>query len=210
MQTDKREDDFNFYNRGSFAVNEVESFISDWTHEWTLDTTRQSVTDSRPGEEQAQNPQKDTQAYHIARHSLQWKPFDKYRNSISNRDLYNLVLPIIGELEELHNGTHGRVFLAKLPAKKSITAHADWQEYLLVSRRHHIPIITNANVHFTVGGETKAMRAGEVWEINNSKVHSVVNDGEDDRVHLIIDIIPNELFLESDNRNLLPNGKRFN
>jgi hypothetical protein len=134
---------------------------------------------------------------------------DKYRNTIMDRELYNIVLPIIGELERQHDGTHGRVFLAKLPAKKAITPHADWQEYLLVSRRNHIPVITNANVHFTVGDETKVMAAGEVWEINNSKVHSVVNDGEDDRVHLIIDIIPNELFQESDNMNLLANGKRF-
>lgn len=208
MQIDKREDDFNYVGFGSVDVREIASFISGWTHEWTVDTHRQSVN-SRPGEEQSQNPQKDTQAYFIAWHALQWKPMDKYKNTINNRELYNIVLPIIGNLEKLHNGTHGRVFLAKLPAKKAITPHADWQEYLLVSRRNHIPVTTNANVHFTVGDETKVMGTGEVWEINNSKVHSVVNDGEDDRVHLIIDIIPNELFQESDNRNLLLNGKRF-
>jgi hypothetical protein len=208
MRVDKREDDFNFVIHGSVNVSEITSFISTWEHEWTVDTHRQSVN-LRPGEEQSQNPQKDTQAYFIANHALQWQPYEKYRNTILNKDLYEIVWPIIEELEIQHNGTHGRVFLAKLPAKKVITPHADWQEYLLVSRRNHIPVVTNANVHFTVGDETINMKTGEIWEINNSKVHGVVNDGEDDRVHLIIDIIPNELFEESDNRNRLSNGRRF-
>jgi len=192
MRIDKREDDFNFVNQGSVSVAAIASFISAWEHEWTVDTQRQSLN-LRPDETQSQNPQKDTQAYFIAQYALQWQPGGEYRSAILNNDLYNLVLPIVTELETQHNGKHGRVFLAKLPAKKAISPHADWQEYLLVSRRNHIPVITNANVQFTVGDETKVMAAGEVWEINNSKVHSVVNDGEDDRVHLIIDIIPNEL-----------------
>jgi hypothetical protein len=192
MQTDKREDAFNFIDLGSVAVGDIASFISGWTYEWTVDTQRQSLN-LRPDEAQSQNPQKDTQAYFIAQYALQWQPGGEYRSAILNSDLYNLVLPIVTELETRHNGKHGRVFLAKLPAKKTITPHADWQEYLLVCRRNHIPIITNADVRFTVGDETKVMKTGEVWEINNSKVHSVVNGGEDDRVHLIVDIIPNEL-----------------
>jgi hypothetical protein len=192
MRIDKREEDFNFGIRGSVNIEQIASFISEWEYEWTVDTQRQSLN-LRPSEEQAQNPQKDTQAYFIANFKLQWQPGDEYRVAIMNSDLYNIVLPIIRELESQHNGRHGRVFLAKLPAKKTITPHADWQEYLLVCRRNHIPIITNADVRFTVGDETKFMKTGEIWEINNSRVHSVVNDGEDDRVHLIIDIIPNEL-----------------
>ena len=31
------------------------------------------------------------------------------------------------------------------------------------------------------------MKVGELWEINNSKYHSVVNDGDTDRIHMIID-----------------------
>ena len=32
------------------------------------------------------------------------------------------------------------------------------------------------------------MKPGEIWEINNDlKPHSVKNDGDDDRIHLLID-----------------------
>ena len=31
------------------------------------------------------------------------------------------------------------------------------------------------------------MKLGEMWEINNTETHSVVNDGDVDRIHMIID-----------------------
>jgi hypothetical protein len=209
MQIDKREDDFNYYGFGSVDVREIASVVSGWTEEWFRNTHRQTLMSIRPGEDTPRNPHKDTQSYWVARHEMTWKPMDKYKNSILDREMYNMLLPIIGNLEKLHNGTHGQIVFIKLPAKKETTLHKDHMEYLLVCRRIHIPIITNANVLFNVGGETKNMKTGEMWEINNSKDHGVVNDGEDDRVHVVIDIIPNELFQESDNRNLLLNGKRF-
>ena len=58
------------------------------------------------------------------------------------------------------------------------------------SRRIHIPLVTTDNVDFTVGGEQRAMREGELWEINNAREHSVVNRGVERRVHLIIDWVP--------------------
>ena len=36
------------------------------------------------------------------------------------------------------------------------------------------------------------MRVGEFWEINNGRKHSVDNRGSEDRVHLIIDWMPNQ------------------
>ncbi len=35
------------------------------------------------------------------------------------------------------------------------------------------------------------MREGEFWEINNSLDHSVENQGDADRIHLIVDWMPN-------------------
>jgi aspartyl/asparaginyl beta-hydroxylase (cupin superfamily) len=36
------------------------------------------------------------------------------------------------------------------------------------------------------------MKEGECWEINNNKIHRVANNSEMDRIHLTIDIIPNQ------------------
>lgn len=80
-----------------------------------------------------------------------------------------------------------RVLLVKLKAKTKIAPHVDNGESLINCKRTHIPIITNDYVTFTVGGETKCLKEGEIWEIDNTKEHSVINDSNENRIHLIID-----------------------
>ena len=53
--------------------------------------------------------------------------------------------------------------------------------------RIHLPLVTNDKVLFTIDGETRHLKYGEMIEIDNLKTHSVVNDGENDRIHLLID-----------------------
>ena len=53
--------------------------------------------------------------------------------------------------------------------------------------RVHIPIITNNSVVFTIGGEDRHLKQGELIEIDNVERHSVVNNGDTDRVHILID-----------------------
>ena len=96
----------------------------------------------------------------------------------------------IVELENILKTFYGSGFLVrliidKMLANTTIPKHVDGGT---VGYRHHIPIITNTGVVFTVGGENKHMMQGEIWEINNQLPHAVVNYGED-RVHLIADWI---------------------
>jgi hypothetical protein len=41
-----------------------------------------------------------------------------------------------------------------------------------------------------VNKESENMAEGYIYEINNSKIHSVYNGGSENRIHLIIDILP--------------------
>lgn len=78
--------------------------------------------------------------------------------------------------------------LINLPAKSYIRTHIDAAYIFKLSSRLHIPIITNDKCIFIVDNEKKQMKPGEIWEINNDlKSHSVKNDGDDDRIHLLID-----------------------
>jgi hypothetical protein len=36
------------------------------------------------------------------------------------------------------------------------------------------------------------MKVGDCWEVNNNKEHAVKNLGQTDRIHLMIDIMPNQ------------------
>jgi hypothetical protein len=86
-----------------------------------------------------------------------------------------------------------RATLVRLKAGGRITPHQDNNFSLAHSHRIHVPVITSENVHFTVGSETIAMREGELYEINNRRLHSVHNGGDADRVHLILDyVLPGE------------------
>lgn len=80
-----------------------------------------------------------------------------------------------------------RLLLVCLLAKGVIPQHVDTGYSLCTARRIHVPVITNEGVIFTVGGEARALPAGEIWEINNTRAHSVENTSDQDRVHLIVD-----------------------
>ena len=80
-----------------------------------------------------------------------------------------------------------RALLVKLPAKTKIEPHKDVHYGLEECKRTHIPLITNEKVKFIVDDEEKYMKVGEIWEINNQNVHSVINDSDHDRIHFIID-----------------------
>ena len=96
-------------------------------------------------------------------------------------------------LDKYGQGYFIRINLVKLLAQGSIPEHQDKNFSLAHSHRIHIPIITNDQVFFTVGDETINMQVGEIIEINNRRNHSVKNDSQEDRVHLIIDfVIPGE------------------
>ncbi len=83
-----------------------------------------------------------------------------------------------------------RAFLTRLMPQGVIPPHVDGGYSLLHSRRIHIPILSSGPIEFTVGGEQRLMKEGELWEINNAREHSVVNRGDQERVHLIIDWVP--------------------
>ena len=95
--------------------------------------------------------------------------------------------------EEFGYGYFIRATLVRLKAGGSIDEHTDNNFSLSHSHRVHVPIETNDKVLFSVGKETRNLLAGEVVEINNRRLHSVVNEGDTGRIHLILDfVLPGE------------------
>ncbi|RKG90852.1 aspartyl/asparaginyl beta-hydroxylase domain-containing protein [Corallococcus sp. CA049B] len=52
--------------------------------------------------------------------------------------------------------------------------------------RLHIPIVTNDDVVFRIGGERCVWKPGELWYGDFSQLHSVENRGDTTRVHLLV------------------------
>lgn len=82
----------------------------------------------------------------------------------------------------------GQTKVMRLKAGTSLPEHTDIHPYWDKRIRIHIPIITNTGVLFHCDGETVQMEAGSCFVLDNARPHSVENNGDEDRYHLVIDI----------------------
>ena len=112
-------------------------------------------------------------------------------------------LPQVEELLELFPGKLHRVRLMKLvPNGGELERHTDQvdpdsgvQNGKVM--RFHFPLITNDNVVFTmwgVDGKPKSanMKVGECWYLDTRKPHQAINNGDSDRIHLVVDVEAND------------------
>jgi|DEB0MinimDraft_6_1074348.scaffolds.fasta_scaffold07108_2 hypothetical protein len=117
------------------------------------------------------------------------------------------LLPATEKLLTLLPGVHHRIRLMRLTAgggelrrhTDQVDPDAGVMEGQLL--RFHFPIITNDDVKFTMWNtknEKKEvnMRVGELWAIDTRKPHMAINGGEDDRIHLVIDVEANNALRE--------------
>ncbi len=115
-------------------------------------------------------------------------------------------LPYARELiEQLVPATPLRCLVARLAAGALIYPHRDEPDYFAKTIRLHIPVITDPSVAMMAQGLAYTMRPGEVWALNNSNVHAVLNGWDRPRTHLICDFLPSPdlcALLQAGERNL--------
>ncbi len=87
-------------------------------------------------------------------------------------------------------GTIIRAMAAKLLAGGRIIPHRDSHPSFGAGHRIHVPIVTNPRVRFMIDGRPYQLEVGQAYEINNQKVHSVMNKGDVDRINFIFDYLP--------------------
>jgi len=175
---------FTFRHICNLDVDRIKELVSNLTEEQWLENTSRQVTFKNHAL---------TQTYFLADYPLDWKIGSDYQGRVTrpDSDLWLETYPIVKFLEEYNDGKVGRVMITKLLAGGNIEPHRDGGDYLNVVRRHHIPIVTSKEVLFFVDDRGVNMRQGELWEINNMMTHKVQNPSITDRIHLMIDIVPN-------------------
>jgi hypothetical protein len=175
---------FTFRHIRNVPIERIQELVSQLTEEQWLENTSRQVTFENHSL---------TQTYFLHNHPLEWSINEPYQGTITYPDseLWSAVYPIVDFLEQFHGGRVGRVMFPKLMAGGDIQPHQDGGDYLDIVRRHHIAIFTAPEVLFFVDGRGINMREGELWEINNMLRHEVRNPSSIDRVHLMVDIIPN-------------------
>ena len=174
---------YTFNNYGNFDTSEILRIINDENLDWDDFRFRQITFKEH---------------IHTKTIPILFQP-DFRSFEISPTKHYNLFKDQIFLLEETLNNNIGydghifRAILVMLVKGGKIPKHRDGGITLLEPKRIHIPIVTNEKCFFTVGDEIKNLQVGEIWEINNGfKLHEVSNDGDEDRIHLIVDWKPNQ------------------
>ena len=130
-------------------------------------------------------------------------------NTVSESVTYTEIINSCPYLKEIIDGflfEKTTVRLLRLASGAIIKPHTDTElGYEDGCFRIHIPVITNPNVEFILDNQRLLMNEGECWYINANFTHSVVNNGREDRIHLVIDGIRNEwtdaLFFKEANEN---------
>lgn len=54
--------------------------------------------------------------------------------------------------------------------------------------RVHVPLLTNDWSYFRISGERHHMYVGAAFKVNTEALHSVTNDGDTPRIHLMFDV----------------------
>lgn len=87
------------------------------------------------------------------------------------------------------------VRLLRLAPNSTVKEHTDPTLGLEIEKsviRLTIPILNNDDVVFFLNGTPVPMEPGECWYLRLTDPHKVVNAGNEERINLTIDMIPNE------------------
>lgn len=187
-----KEEPWSYIYHGDYDINQIKNMINNLNEEWTKDVSRQKVYQTH----------RDTECITIIKMSYAWIKGHEVQ-VITDKDFLDLetkksIEYIISDLENKINGKAVRFEIVNMKPYSRIRTHKDRTDINYLARRIHIPVITNENVLFKVDNVPMHMKAGQAYEINNIKWHSVYNNSEYNRVHLIIDILPIEFYFDDD------------
>lgn len=85
-----------------------------------------------------------------------------------------------------------------LPAGRRVYPHIDRGQYYRLRGRYHLVLKSTAGSWLKAGDEEVRMREGELWWFDNDQMHEAHNDGDEDRIHMIFDLLPNARRAEAD------------
>jgi hypothetical protein len=95
---------------------------------------------------------------------------------------------VMGLMARVGGERLGRVMINKMIPGGRIFPHADTPVHAEYWDRYHVVLQSTPGCIFRCGDEQVHMKTGEVWWFQNAIEHEVLNNGTDDRIHMIVDI----------------------
>lgn len=115
---------------------------------------------------------------------------DQLTDTDSRKKIWSAASPIIEFIKDtMPDEKIIRGEVVNLIPNRSLTPHIDIYWFHQESRRIHIPIITNDQCFLTFEDRPYHLAVGSIYEMNNRILHSAVNNGLTNRVHVILDVM---------------------
>jgi hypothetical protein len=95
---------------------------------------------------------------------------------------------VFGLMARLEAVQLGGILITRIPPGCQVAPHDDrgrWHPEFFQTKAY-LPLATNPQCYSTCADERVVMQVGDAWLFDNLQVHSTVNDGETDRVTLIV------------------------
>jgi len=186
MKILSKEDNWGINHFGVVEIKEIKKEVTEYIDEWLIDVSRQQLFQTH----------EQTFMYQLKELDYGWNLKDKIKSSSPNtfktETANKEVEEIYKSLESLVDGKVVRCEVINMSPNSRIRTHKDTSDLLYLSRRFHVPIITNKDCTFIVEEQSFHLEEGNLYELNNRKYHSVQNFSNENRIHLIVDILPKE------------------
>lgn len=148
--------------------------------DWTQDTTRQRTHPNH----------QDTLTFPIIKSPFTLDADVEHFNRSS--PIYSIVMEEVNKLEFFFNAKVRTAVLAGVIPGGIIPTHKDESILFHKAHRCHLPLITSKEAEFIIEDISYNFEKGTWFEIDNRRKHSVINNCRFIRVHLLVDLIPNE------------------
>jgi hypothetical protein len=103
---------------------------------------------------------------------------------------FPLACAFLNEIAEAQDALLSRAKIVCLPAGRRVYPHVDRGAYYAVRDRYHLVLRSAAGSWLKAGDEEVRMQPGELWWFDNKQPHEAFNDGDEDRIHMIFDLLP--------------------
>ena len=103
---------------------------------------------------------------------------------------YPIACQFLRDVAQTEKSLLSRAKIVCLPAGRRVYPHIDRGEYYAVRNRYHFVLKSSRGSWLKSGDEEIRMREGELWWFDNKEVHEAYNDGDQDRIHMIFDLLP--------------------
>jgi hypothetical protein len=109
--------------------------------------------------------------------------------------LTNSASSIVSHLRDMFVGQIClRALVVNLPAETAQHWHVDPRMMHELSHRVHVAIHTNSDSVIEIENQQQHFAIGEVWEFDNLRPHRANNRGSSNRIHLITDWMPTDVY----------------